>query len=95
MEPTTFDDALAQGFEELWECTLCGSRDRDYVGCYQPPEKYVPVMRPREWPADTPLSFLFAICRECAQQSKAAVAARVEDKLLRIAVGLQEERAEP
>ena len=43
MEPTNFDDALAQAFEELWECTLCGSTDRDYMGCYVPPEKYVAV----------------------------------------------------
>jgi hypothetical protein len=95
MEPTDFDEALAQAFEELWECTLCGSTDRASVGCYEPPEDRVDVMRPSEWPPDMPLSFLYAICHECAKHGAEAVAAVVEDKLWRIAVELREDRAAP
>jgi hypothetical protein len=89
MQDSSFDLELMQAQATMDTCTLCGSTDRAYIGCHAPTEMWAAFMRPREWPPDTPLSFLYAICHGCARQGAEAVAAQVEEKLIAVAVEIR------
>jgi hypothetical protein len=94
MQDSSFDLELMHAEATMYDCALCGSTDRAYIGCYKPTEAWAAFMRPREWPPDTPLSFLYAICRTCERQGPEAVAAKVEEKLIGIACELRAEDQE-